>query len=447
MILSCIPIYTGNVRGSYPYTSQLQALDSCDNRVNGHPLVPTHLQSIVTPINLHFWQQELQTHRDKEFTKLILKGLAGGFRIGFKPERLPHKLKPAKLNMLLALEHPKEVDDYIAKELSTSHLAVYENPLVQVQTSPLGVIPKKGKENRWRLIMDLSAPHGSSVNDGIDRDFCSFHYVSVDTAAARMHNLGRGALLAKMDIKQAYRHIPVAPEDRHLLGLSWKGETYIDQVLPFGLRLAPLIFSAVADALQWIMINRGVSWTIHYIDDFLTMGAPHSKECGSNMKIMEATCAAAGLPIEPAKSVGPVSCLTFLGIELDSVEGLLRLPKEKLQNIMQILQQWRGYKACKKRNLLSLIGVLSHAAKVVKPGRAFLRRLIDLSTSVEKLDHFIRLNVEARSNIEWWWQFISRWNGISAAPSLVHLPPDIQFTSDASGRGVVGRTGIHTGFS
>jgi len=101
----------------------------------------------VIPINLHFWQQELQTHRDKEFTKLILKGLAWGFRIGFKPERLLHKLKPAKLNMLLAFEHPNEVDDYIAKELSTSHLAVYENPLVQVQTSPLGVIPKKGKEN------------------------------------------------------------------------------------------------------------------------------------------------------------------------------------------------------------------------------------------------------------------------------------------------------------
>jgi len=236
--------------------------------------------------------------------------------------------------MLSVLEHPKEVDDYIAKELSTSHLAVYENPLVQIQISPLGVISKKDKENRWRLIMDLSAPHSSSVNDGIDRDFCNFHYMSVDTAAAHMRNLGRRALLAKIDIKQAYRHIPVAPKDRHLLGLSWKGETYIDQVLPFGLRSAPLIFSVVANALQWIMINQGVSWTIHYIDNFLTMGAPHLKECGSNMKIMEATCTLAGLPIEPAKSVGPASCLTFLGIELDSVEGLLRLPQEKLQNIM-----------------------------------------------------------------------------------------------------------------
>ena len=57
--------------------------------------------------------------------------------------------------------------------------------------------------------------------------------------------------------------------------------------------------------------------------------------------------------------------------------------------------------------------------------------LIDLSSSVDKLDHFIRLNLDARSDIEWWWQFISRWNGISAVPTLLRQPPDIQFTTDA----------------
>ena len=115
------------------------------------------------------------------------------------------------------------------------------------------------------------------------------------------------------------------------------------------------------------------------------------------------------------------------------MEGILRLPQDKLLNISHLLQQWRGRKACRKRHLLSLIGSLSHAAKVVKPGRAFLRRLIDLSSSVDKLDHFIRLNLDARSDIEWWWQFISRWNGISAVPTLLRRPPDIQFTTDASG--------------
>ena len=71
---------------------------------------------------------------------------------------------------------------------------------------------------------------------------------------------------------------------------------------------------------------------------------------------------------------------------------------------------------------------------MVKPGRAFLRRLIDLSTSTDHLDHFIRLNLEVRLDIEWWWQFISCWNGTSVASSVAYRwLADIQFTTDASG--------------
>ena len=65
--------------------------------------------------------------------------------------------------------------------------------------------------------------------------------------------------MAKMDIKSAYRNVPVHPKDRRLLGMEWEGATYIDTTLPFGLRSAPLIFSAVADALAWMMQQRGVS--------------------------------------------------------------------------------------------------------------------------------------------------------------------------------------------
>ena len=120
--------------------------------------------------------------------------------------------------------------------------------------------------------MDLSSPQGHSVNNGIQKELCIFHYTSISVAATQLLIAGTGAYLAKMDIKQAYRNIPVAPEDRHLLGIQWNDTVYIDQVLPFGLRFAPLIFSAIADALLWIMQQKGVSRAIHYIDDFLIIG-------------------------------------------------------------------------------------------------------------------------------------------------------------------------------
>ena len=113
---------------------------------------------------------------------------------------------------------------------------------LQIQVNPIGVIPKKGRVNCWRLIIDLSAPRGGSVNDGISKATCSLHYVSVEYVAARVVELGRDTLLRKMDIEQAC-----------LLGMCWKSKVYVDKYLPFGLWSAPLIFSAVADALQWIM--------------------------------------------------------------------------------------------------------------------------------------------------------------------------------------------------
>ena len=124
--------------------------------------------------------------------------------------------------------------------------------LPSVQTSRFGVIPKN-TPGKWRLILDLSDPEGYSVNDGIDPDLCSLSYVSVDEAARAAAKLGRGALLAKVDIKSAYRIVPVHPEDRLLLEMLWEGALYMDATLPFGLRSAPKIFNVLADVVEWIL--------------------------------------------------------------------------------------------------------------------------------------------------------------------------------------------------
>ena len=167
------------------------------------------------------------------------------------------------------------------------------------------------------------------------------------------------------------------------------------------------------------MPKRGVSRAIHYIDDFLTIGRRDSQKCMCNIALMQRIYDEAGLPIEPSKSVGPPTTLVFLGIEIDSVREELRLPEDKLMQLKEALSHWRG--------------LLSHAAKVVKAGRTFLRRIIDLSTSASQLHHFIRLNTEARSDIEWWFRFISLWNGISMLPSHDAGSREILVFTDASG--------------
>jgi len=130
--------------------------------------------------------------------------------------------------------------------------------------SRLGVIPK-GKSGKWRLIVGLSLPEGKSVNDRIEHKLCSMNYVTVNGAVEVIWQAGRGAFLAKVDIQQALRMVPVPQEDCLLLGMEWEGSSFVDAALPFGLCSAPKIFSAIVDALEWQVQKES---TLYYLDDF-----------------------------------------------------------------------------------------------------------------------------------------------------------------------------------
>ena len=97
---------------------------------------------------------------------------------------------------------------------------------------PLGV-PKK--DGTWHIIMDLSSPHGSSINDFIPKDDYMLHYASFDEALTLIACYGQKALMAKLDIKHAFRLCPVRLKDHELLGIHWQGKFYIDLCLPFSL--------------------------------------------------------------------------------------------------------------------------------------------------------------------------------------------------------------------
>ena len=115
---------------------------------------------------------------------------------------------------------------------------------------------------------DLFFPHSHSVNNSISPSLCSLHYCELDEAVHIVLNLGRGARMKKVDLKSAYRVIPIHPDDTPLLGVKWNSNVLLDKALPFGLRSAPKIFSAFANALAWVALQLGVDTQIHYLDDF-----------------------------------------------------------------------------------------------------------------------------------------------------------------------------------
>ena len=174
------------------------------------------------------------------------------------------------------------------------------------------MIPKKGKPGKWPLILNLSAPEGHSVNDGIAKELCRVQYISVDDVVCKVLQVGP---VAKVDVQGAYRNVPVHPDDRGLLGMSWQGQVYVDvdATLPFGLRSAPLMFTALGYAVEWIAKARGVGWLCHYIDDFVAVRVPRSLECRATLAVLKETSRCLGMPLDPGKEEGPAQVLPFLG--------------------------------------------------------------------------------------------------------------------------------------
>ena len=406
----------------------LLRLDECRSESRVYTL---GLTKIHTPLDWRQWDTCLADHPDSTYRNYLVNGLRDGFRIGFDYNLAPH-LRSARSNMQTASQRPEVIREYLAEECSEGRVLGPLDPSLYpfVHTSRFGVIPK-GSSGKWRLIVDMSAPEGASVNDGISKSLSSLSYIGVQDAVEGIQHLGPGALLAKIDIKSAYRHVPIHPDDRWLTGMIWDGALFIDTALPFGLRSAPKIFTALADAAEWILRKAGVSFIIHYLDDFLIIGAPNSPECRSALRIVMETFARLGLPLAINKLEGPTMCLDFLGFELDSWRMEVRLPREKLLELQHLIRQWVAKKSCTRKELKSLTGKLGHAAKVVQPGKTFMRRMFELQSGVHQPYHHVRLNSDFRSDILWWDTFLESWNGISMIPLVQQ--PSIHIWTDASG--------------
>ena len=204
---------------------------------------------------------------------------------------------------------------------------------------------------------------------------------------------------------------------------------------PLWIAVSTVPFNQFADALSWIMrANYGVTSHIHYLDDYLLVRPADSDQCHRQMESMLSLCTRLGIPVATNKLEGPTTCLTFLGIQINSIKQELSLPPSNLQELEALTLLWLAKKKCIKRQLLSLVNKLVFTARVVPAGRFFIRRLIDLSCTVRKLDHHIHLNEDARADIHWWRTFLPDWNGKSIFLQSFWIPNELmELFSDASG--------------
>ena len=422
---SVIPTQRRTVIPNPPHSS-VQGHNNPGPRVS-NPL-PTNGYSCV--VNIEKFELLLADHPNRYHVDYILDGLRNGFDIGFlgtSRETNPKNLRSAtQFQPLLA--------QAVAKEVQRGHTAgpFSAPPFPITHCSPIGAVEKD--DQTCRLVMDLSQPTGESINEFIPKEPFSVRYSKFDDAVRMVLQSGRGCYMSKLDIKHAFRIIPVHPSQWHLLCYKFEGFWYVDLVLPFGLRSSPAIFCQFADLVRWVLDHcYGIPMIINYSDDFFQVSGLQLSIAQAELDTICKAFEDMGIPLAPDKVFGPCHRLPYLGIVIDSISMTMELTEERFQECMTALPKWLGRSKCTKTQLKSLIGKLSFVAKVARPGRLFLRRLIDLSKTVKKGHHHISLNAEAKADVAWWCDFLPTWSRCTLIPeSRDILASDLKLFSDAS---------------
>ena len=326
----------------------------------------------------------------------------------------------------------KEIDrGYVIGPLETL-------PFETFRVSPIGIAIGKYSDKK-RLILDLSAPHNDdehlSINSLIDKTACSMTYVKIDDAIHKIQEYGKGAIMCKADLTDAFKQLPILPSQYHLFCFKFREMYFYFTRLTFGCRSSPKIFDHLSQAICWIATNNySINCIFHLLDDFLTIDKPDT--CGERtMALLMWMFKRLNIELSAHKTLGPSEVLEYLGIILDSNRMETRLPVEKIKRMESLIVTLQSSKSCTKRQLLQILGHFNFACSVIHPGRSFLSYLIKLSTTVTQLHHYVKWNSDCRDELNMWSHFLKSWNGISVFhdrfytnASSIHLITDAAST-------------------
>lgn len=390
---------------------------------------PVFKQTLPTPVLAQSLKSMLFNY-DPVLRKVLVDGFLFGFDLGYRG--IPNSDMKVE-NLISCLDDPEVVSQSIKKEIDAGRFMgpLDKLPFNEFQLNPVGLVPKK-TPGEFRMFTHLSSPRGSSVNDGILEEFVQVSYASLEDALKLICHCGPSPFLAKLNIKHAYRLLPIKPSQYGLLCFQWEGKFFTDRCLPKGVRSSGQIFERFTTALHFLAERVGVQWLVHYLDNFLLMSNSY-QSCVEAMNLFIGLCQELDIPLAVEQTLGPLQCLKYQGYLIDSLNAEIRLPVDELQQCRDLIKGMLGRKRVKSKKVQLLADLLQFACGVVVPGRPFLGRLYDMISGKYNPEFSVRLTAEVKKDLEVWQKFLNQFNGASIYKEQMFLSPQVHHIyTDAS---------------
>ena len=361
------------------------------------------LQFSPSPLYAKCWNNLLR-HYPGDLGSTITGILTYGAQIGYRGKKqFCHSTNHH-------IHEPGIISAKLAEDLNLGRIRLASRPSF---VSPLGLVPKH--DGGWRRIHDLSWPPGQGLNQGIPDSWSAIEYMTIDAIYEQVAQAGLGCTIIKRDIKDAFRIVPVAEDNQHLLAFQWNDFTYVECCLPFGLATAPFLFNLFAEALHWILQCLLPAFYInHYLDDFIaiTRSPSVSDPTGPFDEVYNGVTDYLRIPRNTINDQQG-TCVTVLGIQIDSIAMEARLPPEKLCRATLDAAAALDAASLSLKQTESLTGLLAFCSRVVRLGRT---RLQSLYTFQAAFPHGRsarrRIPYEVRDDLEWWRDSLSLFNGV-----------------------------------
>lgn len=287
--------------------------------------------------------------------------------------------------------------------------------------SPFFVVPKKG--NKVRPILDLR-----QLNESVEQN----HFKMEGWHSVR-DLIQQGDSMIRIDLKDAYLSVPICRQDRPWLGFQEGDRVYRWNVLPFGLRSAPRVFTKLLKPVAAYLRSKGLR-IVMFLDDILVMDQSPSLLANQGCLIVN-LLQNLGFAVNLEKSVlTPAQDLLFLGLSIDSRRLTLELPGEKLANLLDHLQQRLEQQRITARQVASLAGQLNACLMVLPEGSFYIRNLqTDLRRALQRGTYTTTLTLsrDTRQDLAWWIRALRK-----TPRGQIKTPPVVQtIQSDSSLQG------------
>ena len=288
--------------------------------------------------------------------------------------------------------------------------------------SNIFLVPKP--DGSSRVIIDLS-----KLNEFIQKE--SFKMDSLETAKDLMR---KNVWMASLDLKDAYFSLPIAEEFQKFLVFQWDGKFYKYVVLPFGITLAPRVFTKVMKPVLVKMRQLGFH-IVAYLDDFLLLDLDRDN-CVKAVSSLQTLFDSLGLLVNVKKScLIPKQQIVFLGYMLDSVSMVVKPTEEKRAKVVAKIQSFLGRKFFSIQEGASLIGLLNDLCKGTEYGLAYVKNIEMDKIQALRGSHgdwqgSMSFSSASLSDLQWWLR-----NVIWREKALRIIPPESRLETDASDLG------------